>query len=406
VNNHVQSRRFLVRGFLAAADDSYTVMPGGLTRSSGLADSPIVSLQRGAGSKDTWIIADSPVTEISLLSPGSQPLELDRGGGDLTSRVADDLFWLGRYIQRAESTVRLARSIFVRLIDPNSVESHAALKPLLNELIGWAPTLDADAARQLAIEFFSPGDPGGLRSAINHLHTLARGLRDRVSLDAWQILHEIDREIPVFDGNLDDDRVPDILELLNRLVLEFLAFSGMAADSMTRGQAWRFLDMGMRIERGIAMTRLVRATLVRVSDDEFSMLEALLDIADSSLTYRRRYFTRIETAAILDLLVADETNPRSIAFQVAAIEEHLSNLPRESGHPHHQPDLQVAIKLRSALRLADLSLACQPVEKNREHLKKLLGDILQSFGSISEFLSQIYFSHASASGRLVTSEQE
>jgi uncharacterized alpha-E superfamily protein len=273
-------------------------------------------------------------------------------------------------------------------------------------LIGWAPALDSDAARQLAIEFFAPADPGGLRSSISHLHTLARGLRDRVSVDAWQILHEIDREIPVFDGNFDDDHIPDILELLNRLVLEFLAFSGMAADSMTRGQAWRFLDMGMRIERGVAMARLVRATLVQVSDDEISRLEALLDIADSSLTYRRRYFTRVETAAILDLLVADESNPRSVAFQVAAIEQHLCNLPRESTHPRHNPDLQLAIKLRAALRLADLSAVCKPTGKTRDQLKALLEDILQSFGSISEFISQIYFSHATASGRLLTSEQE
>jgi uncharacterized circularly permuted ATP-grasp superfamily protein/uncharacterized alpha-E superfamily protein len=406
VGKLVQSRRFLVRAFLTASDDSYTIMSGGLTRSSGLADSLNVSLQRGAGSKDTWIIADDPVKEVSLLSGAAQPLELDRGGGDLTSRVADDLFWLGRYIQRAENVVRLARSIFARFTDPNSVGSTTALKPLLHELIGWAPALDSDAARQLAIEFFAPADPGGLRASISHLHTLARGLRDRVSVDAWQILHEIDREIPVFDGNFDDDHIPDILELLNRLVLEFLAFSGMAADSMTRGQAWRFLDMGMRIERGIAMARLVRATLVQVSDDEISLLEALLDIADSSLTYRRRYFTRVETAAILDLLVADESNPRSVAFQVAAIEQHLCNLPRESTHPRHNPDLQLAIKLRAALRLADLSAACKPTGKTRDQLKVLLEDILQSFGSISEFISQIYFSHATASGRLLTSEQE
>jgi uncharacterized alpha-E superfamily protein len=237
-------------------------------------------------------------------------------------------------------------------------------------------------------------------------------LRGRISVDAWQILREIEREAPTFARSQpslvspDDDRIPDFLEMLNKLVYSFLAFSGMASDSMTRGQGWRFLDMGMRIERAMAVTHLIRATLVNVSEEELSLLDALLDITDSSLTYRRRYFTRLEAAAVLDLIVADESNPRSIAYQATAIEQHLCHLPRESNHPRRSPDHQLAIKLVSTLRLADISAISQPTKNYRLRLNDLMNDILESLANISEQVSQIYFSHASGSGRLLSETQE
>ncbi len=397
VEDEILSRRFVLRAFLAASDDSYTVMPGGLTRISKSPDALIVSIQSGAGSKDTWVVGDHPVDEVSLLTPASQPLELTRDGGDLTSRVADDLFWLGRYTQRAESVVRLARSLFTRLSDPNSLEGLRASERLVRPLIGWTPKIDAGLSRLVAVEMFTKADPSGLMSSINNVHTLVRVLRDRISVDAWQILREVDREFPAIDSAIREDHIADVLELLNRLVHGYLAFGGMAADSMTRGLGWRFLDMGMRIERGLALARLIRATLVHVSKDELPLLDALLDIADSSLTYRRRYFTRLETTAVLDLLLADETNPRAIAYQIAGIDEHLAHLPRESTHPQRSPDYQLIVKLRSTIRLTNIAAICQSTNGVRLQLESLLAEILDSLGRISELMAEIYFSHALAS---------
>jgi uncharacterized circularly permuted ATP-grasp superfamily protein/uncharacterized alpha-E superfamily protein len=404
--NQVQARRCVLRAFLTASEDSYAVMNGGLTRVSKSADALIVSVQSGAGSKDTWVLSESAVSEVSLLTPASQPLELSRDGGDLTSRVADDLFWLGRYTQRAEAVVRLARSIFVRLSDPVSVDSRQASQRLIRELIR-RPSNVGSSAREVAAHLFSKADPSGMLSAIDHVHSLARVLRDRISVDAWQILREVDREIPgleempSIDSTLKDDRIGDVVELLNKLVHGYLAFGGMAADSMTRGLGWRFLDMGMRIERGMALARLIRATLVQESQEELPLLDALLDFADSSLTYRRRYFTRIEPTAVLDLILADEANPRSIAFQIAGIEEHLSHLPRESNHPQRNPDYQMAMRLRSKIRLTDMAAMCQSVSGTRVQLRALLDDVCESLGRVSELLGEIFFSHALSSGRLL-----
>ncbi|HEX8916303.1 MAG TPA: circularly permuted type 2 ATP-grasp protein, partial [Humisphaera sp.] len=342
LNDRVQSRRFVVRSYLVSnAAGSYDVMPGGLTRVTGAGDDLVVSLQKGGGSKDTWVLSDGPVADVTLLTAASQPVELSRGGGDLPSRVADDLFWLGRYVQRAEGTVRLTRSIFGRLMDPSIIESPRTVEVLVRALLGKSParfgkTAAAAAAavaaaadpaarpeRELVADVFNPADRGGLRATIRHVHALARVLRDRISADAYRILQTIERDVADFNVNVDDDQVPTVLELLNKLMVGFLAFAGVAADSMTRGQSWRFLDMGFRLERASAVTKLLRLTLVDASVEEGSLLDGVLEVGDSSLTYRRRYLTQLEAPAVVDLLLADETNPRSVAFQVAALQDHL-----------------------------------------------------------------------------------
>jgi uncharacterized circularly permuted ATP-grasp superfamily protein/uncharacterized alpha-E superfamily protein len=388
----VQSRRFVVRAYAAAMGDSYTVMPGALTRVPAAPDSLVVSLQKGGGAKDTWILSQGPVSQVTLLAAADKPVEISRGGGDLSSRVADDLYWLGRYAQRAESIVRLARSVFNRLTDPNMVESPQAMEILTRELIGWSPRPGSGAARRLAAELLSVTDPGALRASIGRVHNLARVLRDRISHDAWQIVSEIERELSEFGAEIGEDQTADLLQLLNKLVAGFLALSGMVSESMTRGQSWQFMDLGMRIERGVTSTRLIAAVLVQQTQDEPFLLDALLETADSALTYRRRYLTQLQTAAVADLLLADESNPRSVAYQAAAIERHLSNLPGNSQSTQHQ----AAVKLCALLRLADVQAICQAVDGRRDRLESLGRELLAVFGSISDQVSQIFFSHAAA----------
>jgi uncharacterized circularly permuted ATP-grasp superfamily protein/uncharacterized alpha-E superfamily protein len=406
-NEEAQSRRFVVRAYLAATNGSYTVMPGGLTRITNSTDSLVVSLQKGGGSKDTWILADGPVSEVSLLAPASQPIELSRGGGDLPSRVADDLYWLGRYVQRAESIVRLTRCALTRLMDPSGLESERTVEALIIALIGKSKLkVGPRTEHELIKAVFAPLRQEGLRPTVNHVHNLARVLRDRISADAWRILQTIERDVSTFSGDVDDDHVTSVIELLDKLVLSFAGFIGLAMDSMTRGQSWRFLDMGHRIERAVKLCHLIQTTLVDAAPEDSSLLEAVLDAADSSLTYRRRYVTHFEVAAVVDLLVADETNPRAIAFQIGAIAEHLANLPRESTHPHRNPDRQMTLRLRTELILTDLGAACEPLEGTRPQLDGLLTEVREDLTAISEQLSQIYFSHAKSSRRFITGNTE
>jgi len=395
LNERVEARRFVMRAYLAAADGSYTVMSGGLARVAAAEDSLVVSLQKGGGSKDTWILADRPVIEPAPSAPRPHAVELNRGGGDLPSRVADNLFWLGRYVHRAESDVRIARSLVGRLADYGRVERPGTAEILTTELLGHLRfNFDEPNTHALMAEVFRSSPTSPTRSAIEHVENLIRSLRDRVSTDAWRILQGIQRDLSDFDEGAGTDRPAQVVELLNRLAIKFLAFSGVVAESMTRGHAWRFLDMGNRLERAIALSRLLRSTLVNVAPDEPSLLDAILEIADSSLTYRRRYFTQLDAAAVVDLLVADEANPRSVAYQVAAIEEHLCCLPRLVIHPRASAHTQLILQLRTRLRLADPTAACAPSEDGvRPELDGLLTEVIDQMQQIGTMVSQVYFSH-------------
>jgi uncharacterized circularly permuted ATP-grasp superfamily protein/uncharacterized alpha-E superfamily protein len=409
LEGEMQARRFVMRAYLAAADGAYTVMSGGLARVAADEPSLVVSLQKGGGSKDTWILGNHAVIETTPIEPGAtHSLELNRGGGDLPSRVADDLFWLGRYLHRAEADVRIARSLVGRLVDFGRAERPGTAEILTAELLGNRQfNFEDPDSKVLITEFFRSAPAGDLRSAINHVEDLIRSLRDRVSTDAWRILQDIQRELTDFDVGNGDNRPDSVVQLLNRLTIEFLAFSGVVAESMTRGHAWRFLDLGSRIERAIASSRLIRSTLVKVVPNEPSLLDAILEIADSSLTYRRRYFTRLDAAAVADLLIADESNPRSVAYQVAAIEQHLCTLPRQINQPHAASQTELIMRLRSRLRLADLRAACRPSDQwTRPDLDVLLKDVMEGMKEIAAMVSQVYFSHAAVAQRLTGPGEE
>jgi len=387
----ISPRRFTVRAHLAIQGDGYAVMPGGLTRIPWSSESLIVSLQKGGGSKDTWILADAPVQETTLLASPLEPVPLSRGGGDLPSRIADDLFWLGRYVQRAESLVRTGRSALSRLIDVSGVEARVAARALIRSLGGGDGGASPDA--DLANALFGNTGGIGLRSTTASIYRLARLLRDRISVDAWRILQGIEREVSRFQIDPVDPCL-GLPDLLDGLVASFAAFSGQSIDSMTRGEGWRFLDLGHRLERAISVSRLLRDTLAATAEDEAPLLEAVLEVCDSSITYRRRYLTRLEAHALVDLLVADESNPRAVAYQIAEMLGHLHALPRENAHPREATDRQRALKLRASLQLADLTAACTPVGGRRAGLESLLSEVLAELVQLSEGIAEIYFTHS------------
>ena len=245
----MQPRRFVVRSYLSAYGDSFTVMNGGLTRITQSNDALVVSLQKGGRSKDTWILSDAPVSAVTLLPSTGQPIPLSRGGSDLPSRLAEDLFWLGRYAERTDSQARLARGALSRMVDQTGFESPYALQVLASACrTEPLKSTGAELEREFITEMLGDENGEGLRGTVTNVHRLAGVLRDTVSTDAWRILQEIYRGVSNFKTGL---TLPSAsaLELLDNLIVTLAAFVGLATDSMTRGQAWRFLDIGRRIER-------------------------------------------------------------------------------------------------------------------------------------------------------------
>jgi uncharacterized circularly permuted ATP-grasp superfamily protein/uncharacterized alpha-E superfamily protein len=401
IENQVQPRRFVLRAYLTAAGNSYTVMDGGLTRITPSNASLVVSLQHGGGSKDTWILSDAPVSQVSLLASGSQPIPFSRGPADLPSRIADDTFWLGRYVERTEAQVRLARAVFGRISDGGGVEETRAAQVLAGAFReSTAPNAySTEFVRDFMGDVLGDKEGEGIRDTVIQVHGLARILRERLPADAWRNLQEAYQAVLRYE--IDPvEPVARWTNLLNNIVTALAAFTGLIADSMMRSQSWRFLDMGRRIERALFVTQLLSDTLVNPGNDPV-LLEAILEITESAFPYRRRYLTHLETHAVANLVLAEESNPHSVAFQLATIAEHLNALPRDATSPDRDHGQHLLLALRASIRAADLMDMCAlPTDVRRDGLKDLLSIVLDETEEISDAIAHLYFSHATVSRAL------
>jgi uncharacterized circularly permuted ATP-grasp superfamily protein/uncharacterized alpha-E superfamily protein len=425
VGNRLRPRHMVMRAYLAAHGDSYTVMPGGLTRVSTADGTMVVSMQRGGGSKDTWVLSSGPVNDFSLLRPMHLPVELTRGGSDLPSRVADNLYWLGRYAERADGHARLLRGILLRLTESSGLVETPELPILLRTLTrvtGCYPGYVGDGApaRLLAPEgellaiIHDARRPGSLAGVMNALNRVAGMVRDRISNDMWRVLNGLadfrrmaawfatpDVDDGALDGGLGSYTLSDRLEVLDRAILILAAFGGLAMESVTRGHGWSFLDMGRKLERSQHLVELLRHTLVQATHHEAPLLEALLEIADSLMTYRRRYQGSLQTGAVLDLLLADLTNPRSLAFQLAALADDVESLPRDASRAGSSPEQRLVLTTLTTVRLADIDqLARTNAEERRDKLDEFLSQLAADLPALSDALTHRYLSHLQASRHL------
>jgi uncharacterized alpha-E superfamily protein len=250
--------------------------------------------------------------------------------------------------------------------------------------------------RQLAALALSPERSYGLCDTLDHLHRTATLARDQISEDAWRMLSDLRsasgvRRLP--DALIDGPTL-DVLDEGLRLLT---AFSGTESENMTRNFAWRFLDMGRRVERAGHAAELMRGLLIDgeglVADGS---LPLLLELADSGMTYRSRYLMTPLVAPVLDLLLLDDTNPRAVAFQVAVIDEHLSRLPHgRSEGGAYSPAQRIVMPLLTELRLVDPSaLAGTESHGPRPLLAELLGRLVGALPELSDVICRSHFAHA------------
>jgi uncharacterized circularly permuted ATP-grasp superfamily protein/uncharacterized alpha-E superfamily protein len=399
--SRLAARRVVLRAYVSATSDSFTVMPGGLTRFSSAPDDLVVSMQHGGSSKDTWVTTAGPVNQLTLLLPSTEIVRLERSAAEVPSRVADNLYWLGRYTERLEDTVRLLRCVLSRLAEVGAEETPdlTALVRLLAHLDLFPPKFRerhtlAGVEREVYALIYQPHRLGAVREVRERLGSLAFALRDRFSADTWRILNKLQ-----FDTRPRSGRMPisEGLELLNVLIFDIAAFSGTAMENMTRGHGWRFLDLGRRLERATNMTTLVQAAIT-VESGGWSALEPVLEIGDSVMTYRRRYFAQPQWPTALDLLLADESNPRSLNFQVCALADHVINLPRlVSVTAAGSQENKQAQSLRAALNSADFpTLVANQMGGRDSELDELLARIVIDLRALSDSIGHQYFSHAAA----------
>lgn len=376
----LKARNVGLRVFAVATPSGYRVMPGGLTRVAGAGDTRGIAMQRGGRSKDTWVLSDAPVNAaFSLLSRTVKPEDLVSARANLPSRSAENLFWLGRYGERCEMAARLLRVAIDGVLDDNADEIDGVAPSLvLAQRFGLIDSAD-NPGPDLLRAATHPAE--GLAERLRQLSRVAFNLRDRMSADNWRTLNQLIAD-PVFQRGAS---LPLALAWLDRAVGSMMTLSGFVLDGMTRSVGWRFLSLGRRIER---LASLCTALAVAVNEGRTHGLDWLLDLADSTVTYRSRYLVAPEWLPVLDLLLRDDANPRSVAFQMKGLVEYVAKL--EASHGRFAGD--VLAPAHAALR----ELSPQDLHPESELLGRLLEQLHRAALAASDELSLKFFSHAAS----------
>jgi uncharacterized alpha-E superfamily protein len=425
-------RPFALRVFLVARPGGgYSVMPGGFARVSPDPGGKFISMQHGGGSKDTWVISDFPVEETTLLHKAGVTFELRRTGNNLPSRLADNFFWLGRYSERADATARLLRSALRRFSPERAGGALPALAPLLRtlETQGQLPTIIEDAElsqnpeafeAELLAAIFDPARAGSLCGTIGNLFRLAAQVRDRTSYDLWRVISKLnDRLTPAHEEGFrvrpypsvhpEVPRTPsaketpdlspimlagDAVRVLDDILDGVAAFHGLARENMTRAQAWRFIDMGLRIERAVYLCTLLDSVLAAPDAENHSLLEAVLEVADSSITYRSRYNLLPQLAAVADLILLDDRNPRAVLFQIHQLIQHFERLPQE----RDSAGREILNNCRARLERGDTrELAGIKESLPGSKTGRLIQQTLRDLPKLSDAIAASYFAHSAIS---------
>lgn len=393
----------VLRAFVSAHGAEYRVLPGGLAREPA-GDTCLRSLNRLNGTlKDVWVLAED-AADVQLPSTRRfHQLAVERGSAELQSRVADNLFWLGRYIERLDNDARMLRTTATKVATGAVSPRDAVELRLLGRLLGDANLMDQTAAlsapEQAVFQHGLAGvgaDNRGLMVVLDAIQRLTSSMRERFSIDmitaAGPVMAEVRERLRAARGNLDP-----LLAALDEVVRFVAIMSGLANENMTRGTGWRFLDLGRRIERAQFIVTGALGPFSQSPIDWEAAMWVALELCDSTITYRTRYLGQLQPAPVLDLVVLDDSNPRSLAFQLRAMERDLDYLARASGvrvaalPESLEQDLAGAVKQfagdEQVWRHEGLAVAL---------LRDLAADTDQRLDALSEAVTRAYFSHVPA----------
>jgi len=422
VDHQIEPRNAVLRSFVVASGDGYEVMPGGLTRVARQKDNFIVSNQAGGISKDTWVLASEPDKTISLWTQPKRNQLINAVTEPLTSRAADNLFWVGRHLERTEAVTRLLRTVLqksretLEFKDPVDNECLKVLLRTLTQVTGTYPGFvkcDDQLLKTPDIELLSlvkdSNRHGSLSSNIQAFFQAAFSIRDFWSQDTWRSVDNIQRRWQQRIINT-DLKIEQLQNNLDDLITGIVAFTGLTNESMTREAAWLMLDSGRRLERALALIALLRSTLALRHEDALQnqVLEAVLISTDSLIIYQRRYRSYIQLPLVLELLLLDETHPRSVAYQLHNLSIHVSALPKGKGKSHLSEEERLILKAYTSLRLCNLHELTQVNEDDGIYtdFEMLLSNITDLLWQLAEVIAEAYFSHSQTSQLMVLNASE
>ena len=383
-----EARRSVLRSFAVAQGDSFTVMPGGLLRVAPSESNSLISNHSGALTKDAWVLASEP-EQLGGFWLNTGPVV--EAVGSMPSRAAENLFWLGRYAERSEGVVRILRVVADRRNDFASGASLAgslcfrllleALTKVTTTFPGFTqPGILAEPGPELFNLITDEDRPGTLAHGVRHLLDAAYAVRDQLSNDTWLVIGNLDREIFELRELPSDVRTNAVQGALSRSMQSLLAFAGLESESMVRDPGWHFMDAGRRLERALYLAALVRSTLVTSNDTatDSLLMESVLTTAESIITYRRRYRSQAQVQTVLDLLLLDTGNPRSLAFQLERLQQDIAQLPRSRSAKAERLSTEERLILEAStmLQLADTGiLAALGPDGTRPELSRFLAHL-------------------------------
>ncbi|MGX9419332.1 circularly permuted type 2 ATP-grasp protein [Vibrio sp. RC27] len=414
-NGKLESRPSLLRLFSVYSDNDYEVMPGGLCRVAECNQEYIVSKLSGTWSKDAWVLSQGPdLSHQSRLDNNSAIEEAEQS--NIPSRVIENLFWFGRYAERAEMNLRLLRTVFKQLngIDPLPAESKSLLLKSISIQTGCLPGFTEENTElfdnpdeELADLVINANRMGSIKSNLLAMLSCAEQVKEMLSADTRIILNELRDHIADVDQAYSDGlpEVPE--ESLDSLVTSLLALSGLNHESMLRGLDWTFQEIGRRTERALQTTTLLKSTLTSTLPtlQQQQILESVLLSVEALISFRRRYRTRARVAFGLDLLMIDPTNPRSLIYQVERLREYLQVLPSTQGFTAGglSDESKMIIRAKSQIQLASLNELAQvdEVENKRVKLEALVVEVAALLEEFTSAISDKYFDHTAGPQQLI-----
>lgn len=384
-----------LRLFLCRSSDDFTAMPGGLARVASSPDGLFLFVAGEQGSKDVWVPAVGPATPSLLPSMPERDVPAQPGNDDLPSRLLDDLFWLGRSLERVDNIARVVRHGVDRAGDEVSwagvdvelcVELLRLLEVLPSSKVARVPEESlSDRVLELLRALNGPQLDNDLLAALRAVRGLTQRVRSRLSRDVWYALRQVSALAEeLTEGKHEEDPA----RWVDGLLLRTAAVSGGLLENMVRGSAWSFVEMGRRMERGAFVLGLLATFLPGAGDR--SQLEAVLEITDSLLSYRARHLSQLQAEHVVHLLLTDDTNPHSVSFQLVRIHEELERVRAVTG-ASESPEVDAIDALRRSLRARSSRELCAGAAAP---LGAAARSWLQRMWDFSDALTERYFSHA------------
>ena len=416
VNGQVKQRKALFRSFLVRNNDGYVAMAGGLCRTSSDSGNFIISSQAGGFSKDAWIISPEPGRTISVLKEVHDK-SLPTYNDMLPSHAAENLFWVGRYTERVLGNARFLRTVmqFVaegnKLNTDNTTQTERSLLKAITQYSYTYPGFTGDESEEkfarpwheLKDIFLNEKRNGGLKYNFLQFQKAIHEVRDHWSTDTWRVLRTIEEELKKDIDQTQHGHL-EMLHTLDDLITAIVAFIGLNRESISREQGWIMLDLGRKIEQSLLLITLLKATMINrhTEEIEYNLQQAVLMSNESLVNYRYKYRMPIQNYLVLDLLLFDPNNPRSLVYQVDRLKPYLRNLPKaQSGQAEYERlilEAETLLKLTDKNELTTLAEGDLKYKKLDEFLTKMYGLL----SSIPDLISKSYFKHVLTSQSIVS----